>query len=483
MSKDICENSFYKDNFETQNEENFGSGDEDKTGDIDTDDKTSEHYKIKKDLDASDDEVHENEDEVHENNGDLEIDEPVSPPPCDPEDAPQILISQNIEDLATEVVVESRKQMMKPQKIIQMPKVYSEICSNKTNPSLSDIPKTVLRPTINVSGPSLIPLTVSEMETDEETSAAGSSSLHMSGGGVYTTDSFYYLSSVKEKQRCSVITKVPERKECNNDENNPEQNIDDLVDFFSNNSSEKSSSRESVVCRFPQPTIKISDSLEITPITIKPIPFSKVGIMKRKLDKTACSVPEKRKCLNQEIPSYSDKKNSESDTITPGKNDIILDCKLVISNNDNKKVKLVFENGVSVQLSKQVLKNSNLENHQTNKIRRKQLKKNPKSSEKTHERSTKQKPNIPTGNPVVQMHKEAVVEKSSHKMTDTNEFNEDKEVMNTGSGNSNNFYKIPKQITNNSKIPGLHKLPSMISKPTFYASLKRTKLTCNEKEL
>jgi len=482
MSKDICENSFYKDNFETQNEENFGSGDEDKTGDIDTDDKTSEHYKIKKDLDASDDEVHENEDEVHENNGDLEIDEPVSPPPCDPEDAPQILISQNIEDLATEVVVESRKQMMKPQKIIQMPKVYSEICSNKTNPSLSDIPKTVLRPTINVSGPSLIPLTVSEMETDEETSAAGSSSLHMSGGGVYTTDSFYYLSPVKEKQRCSVITKVPERKECNDDENNPEQNIDDLVDFFSNNSSEKSSSRESVVCRFPQPTIKISDSLEITPITIKPIPFSKVGIMKRKLEKTACSVPEKRKCLNQEIPSYSDKNDSESDTISPGKNDIILDCKLVISNNDNKKVKLVFENGVSVQLSKQVLKNSNLENHQTNKIRRKQLKKNPKSSEKADEQSTKQKPNIPTSNPV-QMHKEAVVEKSSHKMTDTNEFNEDKEVMNTGSGNSNNFYKIPKQITNNSKIPGLHKLPSMISKPTFYASLKRTKLTCNEKEL
>merc|ERR1712130_597338 len=98
-----------------------------------------------------------------------------------------------------------------------------------------------------------------------------------------------------------------------------------------------------------------------TPITIKPIPFSKVGIMKRKLEKTACSVPEKRKFLNQEIPSYSDKNDSESDTISPGKNDIILDCKLVISNNDNKKVKLVFENGVSVQLSKQVLKNSNLE--------------------------------------------------------------------------------------------------------------------------
>ena len=82
------------------------------------------------------------------------------------------------------------------------------------------------------------------------------------------------LSPIKEKQRCSVITKVPERKYFKKFENNSEQKIDDLVDFFSKNSSE-SSSRESVVCRIPQPTIKISDSLEITPITIKPIPFSK----------------------------------------------------------------------------------------------------------------------------------------------------------------------------------------------------------------
>ena len=59
------------------------------------------------------------------------------------------------------------------------------------NPSLNDIPKTVLRPTVSVSGPSLIPLTVSEMEADEEPSSPVSSSLHMSGGGVYTTDSFY----------------------------------------------------------------------------------------------------------------------------------------------------------------------------------------------------------------------------------------------------------------------------------------------------
>merc|ERR1712131_230391 len=381
MSKEVCEKGLNKDTFENQNEENFESGSDEEN----TDDKTVKSagnlaHEIKRDFDESS-----NEDEFSDNVGDLEIDEPVSPPPCDPEDAPELLISQNIEDLATEVVVESRKKMMEPSKIIQASKVYTKICTNKNNPSLNDIPKTVLRPTVSVSGPSLIPLTVSEMEADEEPSSPVSSSLHMSGGGVYTTDSFYYLSPVKEKQRCSVITKVPERKSCNKYENNSEQKIDDLVDFFSKNSSE-SSTRESVVCRIPQPTIKISDSLEITPITIKPIPFSKVGIMKRKLQTTS-TIPEKRKCLNSEFPSNSKKHDSESDTIssTNYKNDIILYCKLVINNDDSKKVKLVFDNGVSVQLSKQILKKSNLENHQTNKIRRKQMKKVPKSSEKSHE--------------------------------------------------------------------------------------------------
>merc|ERR1712198_802213 len=393
---------------------------------VDTDDKTVKSAgnlvdEIKRDFDECS-----NEDEFSDNVGDLEIDEPVSPPPCDPEDSPQLLISQNIEDLATEVVVESRKKMREPSKIIQASKVYTKICTNKNNPSLNDIPKTVLRPTVSVSGPSLIPLTVSEMEADEDTSSPVSSSLHMSGGGVYTTDSFYYLSPVKEKQRCSVITKVPERKYFKKFENNSEQKIDDLVDFFSKNSSE-SSSRESVVCKIPQPTIKISDSLEITPITIKPIPFSK-GIMKRKLQTTS-TIPEKRKCLNSEFPSNSKKHDSESDTISSknDKNDIILDCKLVINNDDSKKVKLVFDNGVSVQLSKQILKKSNLENHQTNKIRRKQMKKVPKSSEKSHEHNTKQEPK----NLDLIMHEAG--EKAASKMTDANDANENQEVKENGS--------------------------------------------------
>jgi len=93
MSKEVCEKGLNKDTFENQNEENFESGSDEEN----TDDKTVKSAgnlvdEIKRDFDECS-----NEDEFSDNVGDLEIDEPVSPPPCDPEDAPQLLISQNIE--------------------------------------------------------------------------------------------------------------------------------------------------------------------------------------------------------------------------------------------------------------------------------------------------------------------------------------------------------------------------------------------------
>jgi hypothetical protein len=70
-----------------------------------------------------------------------------------------------------------------------------------------DIPKTVFKPSSSSSSkvPSLIPLTVSEI--DETESKLTSQSLHMSGGGVYTTDSFFrkyedttYINGALEKE-------------------------------------------------------------------------------------------------------------------------------------------------------------------------------------------------------------------------------------------------------------------------------------------
>ena len=71
-----------------------------------------------------------------------------------------------------------------------------------------EIPKTVFKPSSSPSSkvPSLIPLTVSEI--DETESKLASQSLHMSGGGVYTTDSFFskYINTC-----LGAITKLSKR--------------------------------------------------------------------------------------------------------------------------------------------------------------------------------------------------------------------------------------------------------------------------------
>ena len=71
-----------------------------------------------------------------------------------------------------------------------------------------EIPKTVFKPSSSPSSkvPSLIPLTVSEI--DETESKLASQSLHMSGGGVYTTDSFF---SKYIKTCFGAITKLSKR--------------------------------------------------------------------------------------------------------------------------------------------------------------------------------------------------------------------------------------------------------------------------------
>ena len=100
-----------------------------------------------------------------------------------------------IQEIATEVVDENRAQI-------------------SVSPLLEDddIPKTVFKPSSSSSSrvPSLIPLTVSEI--DETESKLASQSLHMSGGGVYTTDSFFckyedttYIIGTLERKKQNCI--------------------------------------------------------------------------------------------------------------------------------------------------------------------------------------------------------------------------------------------------------------------------------------
>merc|ERR1711878_116035 len=100
----------------------------------------------------------------------VELEEPVSPPACDPSEGPPLLFSQSIEDLAAVIVKENR-----PEKAAEVvpPCVTKRRVMGATS-------KTV---------PALIPLTVSEFA--ERPSINSPSTLHMSGGGVYTTDCYY----------------------------------------------------------------------------------------------------------------------------------------------------------------------------------------------------------------------------------------------------------------------------------------------------
>merc|ERR1712226_1283893 len=106
----------------------------------------------------------------------MELEEPVSPPACHPSEGPPLLFSsQSIEDLAAVIVKENRGE--------------------KEEKEEEDIPRSgatksvVAAATSSKAVPALIPLTVSEF--GGELPASSPSTLHMSGDGVYTTDSYY----------------------------------------------------------------------------------------------------------------------------------------------------------------------------------------------------------------------------------------------------------------------------------------------------
>merc|ERR1712121_59563 len=108
-----------------------------------------------------------------------EIEEPVSPPACDPEEGPPLLLSQSIEEIASEVVGEN----------------WAASNTEESDTDLSFIPKTVEKERRNSIG-SLIPVTVSDFSEDLLTSQPQPPpTLYMSGGMV-STDVTLNMSSV-----------------------------------------------------------------------------------------------------------------------------------------------------------------------------------------------------------------------------------------------------------------------------------------------
>merc|ERR1712227_1030773 len=237
----------------------------------------------------------------------------------------------------------------------------------------------------------------------------------MSGGGVYTTDSFLDAvsrgvpSSSKNREpsrprsvTTSVITRTPRNKTVESN-----KTLENLIKMYTaaNKSipaKEKPTSEGATVCRIPQATIKLSDSLEITPIItrhIRPSPLdlsvtqsqklvqdnlipkaSKVGNnKKRKRESSPLQLNSSSELVIEKIPRKSETisaKSHEED------HDQTYDCKLSISKYNPKKVKLDFGNGIELLLNKSLFKGLNLTGESVDQNQKSSFKRKPLKSRK-----------------------------------------------------------------------------------------------------
>jgi len=284
-----------------------------------------------------------------------EIEEPVSPPACNPEEGPPLLLAQSIEEIASEVVGEN----------------WAFSNTNKTEYSetdLSYIPKTVERDRRNSIG-SLIPVTVSDFSEDLLTSPPKPPpTLHMSGGMV-STDMTLNMSSVPT----SVITS-------NTHNSSDEKGVDDILQYFIEPVFPKgkdlnvSSDKQKVFN--PEMFPNLPTDLSITKVTKikgqinKKAPAEDMNHNSRTSkfgkDETEISFGVKRTRVLDSKDNDSAKKQKKetgnsleiiplTNTYTKDSTDLnCLDCKLILPRRKNEKAKIVFTNGVIVEIDRKV---------------------------------------------------------------------------------------------------------------------------------
>jgi len=398
---------------------------------------------------------------------DVELEEPVSPPACHPSEGPPLLFSQSIEDLAA-VIVKEKRQEEDEEDVV---------------PKRGDKKSVVVAASTSKAVPALIPLTVSEFG-EGPSSINSPSTLHMSGGGVYTTDSYYRklgplittsttsttssgsrlsLPPPPPAPQLSVIKKLPvsraapiaaKKRSVIKSQTalaeDKEKNENILRQFY----------KKSNLISEAQKTIKLSDGLEITPIVSLPtgqtVPTKKRSCESPDNDQNQGSKRARNDLVIEKIPRKNTK-NEQTEQSNIQTNEQALDCKLVISRLD-KKAKLVFENGVEVPISKNIFKHiipsSKPTTAQSNRIRRKTARARKISNAKSGSKSNCEKsPEVPnedktTGNPEPSPDMPLIVDSTKV------EFPE--------SSRDTNF---------NSKIPlaavGQHKLPCVVSQPSY----------------
>merc|ERR1711902_318998 len=358
------------------------------------------------------------------------------------------------------------------------------------------IPKTISLSPVPVAGPSLIPLTVTEiLDNDGHSgSSSGPSTLHMSGGGVYTTDSFLDASRgvPSSSKNCepsrprsvitSVITRTPQKKTVDTD-----KTLENLIKMYtaatkSKPTKEKPTSGGAKICRIPQATIKLSDLLEITPIITRHISpkASKVGNnKKRKRESSPLQLNSSSELVIEKIPRKSETISARSHE---EEHDQTYNCKLSISKYNPKKVKLDFGNGIELMLNKSLFKGLNLTGNSVDQNKKSSLKRKPLKSRKKTNVTTKEMSNSNSESKSINVDG---VKPSNIFTTDVDVPKEEdvknkinnKTVIDQHKDETNpveKISKIPSDIEAVGAI-GLHKLPSIISNPSFYSSLNSRK--------
>ena len=166
--------------------------------------------------------------------------------------------------------------------------------------------------------------------------------------------------------------------------------------------------------------------------------------------------PSSKKCLEQSTDmEVDDENNKVADCYN---------CKLVIPTDlSEKKVKLVFQNGQTISLNRTLFKKLNVSGKKTRKIQRKSstTKKSPTNDVTSVNNQTLSKVDPANNDKATPPSPQPTAEVADDK--------ENEQSVTTSVSNSANGSKIP------SPVLGTHKLPSVISQPSYYNKLRGRK--------
>merc|ERR1712110_115819 len=333
------------------------------------------------------------------------------------------------------------------------------------------------------------------------------------------------LSPGQSKTRTSVIKRNPSpggdrvnkrnaspglnrARDCKEKEDSKSE-LDNLLDFYQNTT--LTPPRQTAICRIPQATIKFSDSLEITPIKILPIELTSEPLLANRVNKVSHTGMESNKRIHEseenatkkfrtndliieKIPRTSTEENHNHQVVSQMGSekrydeDTSLSCKLVLSKSNKRKYELVFENGQSVSLNRNLFKSLDFSDKSQN-IRRKKVQprkqKNPLKTNVTEQISTpgtKMVIDVPQNDLIVKrginndchLSKEGMTKApviatpAKHECIDKETVSSDTIITadKTELQNPSNISKIPETL-------GLHKLPSIVNQPSYLRVVKR----------